>query len=446
MSSDHNSNIVEEEEMKKTVTSRHLRFLFAGEQNVSKPPVIMAPMVNQSELAFRLLCRKISGNRVCYSPMINSRQFVNSKKYREEVFQTNEMDRPLITQFCGNDPEILTQAGKFVQDQCDGIDLNFGCPQKIAKRGHYGAFLLDDPDLLEKIVKKMSSELKVPISCKIRLVPGGVQVRLFYFSLKEIFNIFLKATIDLCKRLEKAGCELLTVHGRYREQNKQLRGNADWDAIREIKKSVSIPVVANGNISDWNDVERCYAHTNVDGIMSCEALLENPAIFASKFDGKLYDPFEMLKEYLQIAKIHNKEGQPKPAKAHIFKILFGTLEQHREFFPLIGGAKTIDDLLVVVENIKKLHRGDGKSCTNERCGNLQLQVWYKRHLKGGTHIPEAEDLKKLDREDEEDYENDGENKNCSVCFDGEVSNNNNGNEGDSSSSSSKRSKVETFVV
>lgn len=162
--------------MKPLRTSRHLRFLFAGEESAAKPPVIMAPMVNQSELAFRLLCRKISGNRVCYSPMINSRQFINSKKYREEMFQTTEADRPLIAQFCGNDPEILTQAGKFVQDHCDGIDLNFGCPQKIAKRGRYGAFLLEDADLLERIVKKMSSELKVPISCKIRLVPGGLQV------------------------------------------------------------------------------------------------------------------------------------------------------------------------------------------------------------------------------------------------------------------------------
>lgn len=94
---------------------------------------ILGPMVGQSELAFRMLCREY-GASLCYTPMFLSDKFVASPEYRRDLWQTCKEDRPLVVQFCGNKADVLLQAAMLVQDQCDAIDLNLGCPQKVAER------------------------------------------------------------------------------------------------------------------------------------------------------------------------------------------------------------------------------------------------------------------------------------------------------------------------
>jgi tRNA-dihydrouridine synthase 1 len=144
----------------------------------------------------------------------------------------------------------MVRAAKMLENEVDAIDVNFGCPQGIARRGHYGSFLLEDPDLVERIVTALSQGVKVPIFCKIRRVKGEQQ------------------TLDLVQRIERAGCRLLTVHGRTKEQNKDRVGECDWAIIRRIKETLSIPVVANGGIYLMQDVNRCLAETHADGVMS----------------------------------------------------------------------------------------------------------------------------------------------------------------------------------
>jgi tRNA-dihydrouridine synthase 1 len=114
----------------------------------------------QSELPFRLLCRQ-HGADAAYSPMLHARLFAESSAYREEHFTTCQEDRPLFVQFCANDPDILVRAASLVDsDACDYLDLNFGCPQRIAKRGNYGAFLMDDLARVESLVRGLRKVLQ----------------------------------------------------------------------------------------------------------------------------------------------------------------------------------------------------------------------------------------------------------------------------------------------
>lgn len=129
-------------------------------EGMGNPKCIVAPMVDQSDLAFRMLTRKY-GADLCFTQMFNANSMINDRDYCAENFQTVSGDRPLIVQLAGHDPAVMLKAARLVEDNCDAIDINLGCPQGIAKRGRYGAFLMEELDLLDSIVRTLSSNIKV---------------------------------------------------------------------------------------------------------------------------------------------------------------------------------------------------------------------------------------------------------------------------------------------
>ncbi|XP_061339998.1 uncharacterized protein LOC133286582 [Gastrolobium bilobum] len=279
---------------------------------LGRPRLIVAPMVDNSELPFRMLCRKY-GAEAAYTPMLHSRIFTETEKYREEEFTTCKEDRPLFVQFCANNPDVLLEAARKVEPYCDYVDINLGCPQRIARRGNYGAFLMDNLPVVKSLVEKLALNLQVPVSCKIRLFPN------------------LEDTLKYARMLEEAGCMLLAVHGRTRDEKDGKKFRADWKAIRAVKDAVRIPVLANGNIRHIDDVKDCLEETGVEGVLSAETLLENPALFAgfrtaewvsgsegTNVDGKL-DQADLLVEYLKLC-----EQYPVPwrmIRSHVHKLL-----------------------------------------------------------------------------------------------------------------------------
>eukprot|EP00522_Entomoneis_paludosa_P012271 CAMPEP_0172452258 /NCGR_PEP_ID=MMETSP1065-20121228/9981_1 /TAXON_ID=265537 /ORGANISM="Amphiprora paludosa, Strain CCMP125" /LENGTH=461 /DNA_ID=CAMNT_0013204295 /DNA_START=163 /DNA_END=1548 /DNA_ORIENTATION=- len=349
-----------------------------------------APMVDQSDLPYRLQCRNY-GTNISFTPMIHAKQFVTSSAYRKKFRITNTPpeDRPLIAQLCGGtDPETMLKCAVELQDYCDGIDINCGCPQGIAKRGKYGAFLLEQEETLLTLVKYLVPRLKVPLSVKVRLLP------------KEDAEKRLEASLSLYTRLVDAGIHLLTIHGRTRHQKSQLTGAADWNAIARAVEVLSprIPVLANGSIGSVEDVQRCLQVTKADGIMSSEAILEYPPLFQPlTLDGRIEEKprvgrVALAREYLELAEQYppDKGGQGngfKCVRIHMHRFLHGDLQTHTQIRDAIVRARKIDDLkdaLTKLDEIKKelKHNPQDEELT-----------WYVRHLKSLSQMKIEENRK-----------------------------------------------------
>ncbi|KAI3893742.1 hypothetical protein MKW92_026957 [Papaver armeniacum] len=302
-------------------TEGRIERAWAHWKKLGEPKLIVAPMVDNSELPFRMLCRKY-GATAAYTPMLHSRIFTETEKYRTTEFTTCKEDRPLFVQFCANNPDTLLEAAQVVAPHCDYVDINLGCPQRIARRGYYGAFLMDNLPLVKSLVEKLAQNLPVPVSCKIRVFPK------------------LEDTLAYARMLEDAGCALLAVHGRTRDEKDGRKFRADWSAIKAVKDAVRIPVLANGNVRHMEDVKNCLKDTGVDGVLSAETLLENPALFAgfrtaewiegeeeSTKVGEI-DQGDLLVDYLKLC-----EKYPVPwrmIRSHVHKLLGDWFKIHPE--------------------------------------------------------------------------------------------------------------------
>lgn len=297
-------------------------------------PLILAPMAEVNDLAFRLLCRK-HGMKVCYTGMLNAQQWIQGRKYQNRVFTTCEEDHPLIAQLAGGDFDAIVSSAMSLQDQCDAIDLNLGCTQHIAKRGEYGFFMVDTEEKRVSVIdlfKKLTTNLKIPVTAKIRIFQT------------EDGSADENLTIAFAKELEKAGVAVICVHGRSQHRDKQAE--VSTAIIKKVVDAVKIPVIANGGVKSPEDAEALFASTGAAGVMIGQALLKDPTMFDTR--GRL-SRREFALEYLEIVRRFTDYNFFYVRK-HMFAFFEELLREVPGTEEKIKNAATVDEMVECVNS------------------------------------------------------------------------------------------------
>lgn len=227
-------------------------------------PFVLSPMAGYSDSPFRRLCRRY-GSAFSVTEFVSTEALVRDSARSIAMFRYDEEERPVVFQIFGHDPDVIVKAAqKVIPLNPDGIDLNMGCSvKKVAMKGA-GAALLKEPKKVKKIISQLVKNLPVPVSAKIRL---GWDAH--HMNYREIAHI-----------VEGEGAWQITVHGRTRAG--AYDGNANWDAIGDLKSKVSIPVFGNGDITSIEQAKQKMQTYGVDGVYIGRATMGNPWLFSGK--------------------------------------------------------------------------------------------------------------------------------------------------------------------
>lgn len=223
--------------------------------------ILLAPLAGISDSSFRLLCRKF-GARFTFVEMINARAISAKNKKTKKMLLTDPKDKPIGIQLLGAETDYLLKAMEIIKDyDFDILDFNAACPVRKVCRRLEGAALMKEPKRLKKILSALSREWKKPFTIKIR---SG-------------WDETSRNAVQIAKIAEDSGTNAIFIHGRHRQQF--YKGNVDYSIISEVKKNVSIPVIASGDVWDAKFAKRMLDQTGCDGLLVARGSLGNPWIF-----------------------------------------------------------------------------------------------------------------------------------------------------------------------
>ena len=226
-----------------------------------KTPVGLAPMAGVTDIVFRNICKEM-GAGLLVTEMVSAKAIVYHNKNTAQLLRTRESESPVAVQLFGGDADSVREAIEIINDEpFDILDFNMGCPVPKVVKNKEGSALMLDPKRAEEILKTMVNTSKKPVTVKMRagFDSGNINAPL------------------MAKIAEDAGVSAVTIHGRTREQ--YYSGKADWDVIKKVKETVSIPVFGNGDVKDGPSAAALLEQTGCDGIMVGRGAMGNPWIF-----------------------------------------------------------------------------------------------------------------------------------------------------------------------
>ena len=225
-----------------------------------KNRIVLAPMAGVSNTAYRQIIKEM-GAGLIFAEMVSDKALMYGSERTFDLLKMNECERPIAQQIFGSDVNSFVIAAKLVEEKMhpDIIDINMGCPvPKVALRAQAGSALLKNPLKIKEIVSAVVKAVSVPVTVKIR---SG-------WDEKSI------NAVEVAKVIEEAGASAITVHGRTRAQG--YSGKADWDIIKEVKKSVKIPVIGNGDVTTPELAKEMLEYTKCDAVMIGRGVMGNP--------------------------------------------------------------------------------------------------------------------------------------------------------------------------
>jgi len=306
----------------------------------------LAPMAGVTDLAFRTICREL-GAGLTYTEMVSAKALVYQDRKTRSLMELGENESPAAVQIFGSDASCLAEAAAIALEVSGAnfIDINMGCPVgKIVKNGD-GCALMKEPDKAMKIIETVVAAISRPVTVKFRKGWDKGNVNAVAFA----------------QAAEAAGVSAITVHGRTRVQ--MYSGKADWNIIRDVKRAVKVPVIANGDVFAAEDAAKILSYTGADMAMVARGSMGNPWLFeqaAALLSGKEVPQVPPIAERAETAMRQfelaaTRKGEHiacLEARKHYAWYLRGV--PHSSYFKeKITKASTLDDLRNITEGIKR---------------------------------------------------------------------------------------------
>lgn len=254
--------------------------------------LVLGPMAGVTDLPFRLLCKDFGADLI-YTEMVSAKGIMYNNRNTVDLLRTDKFEKPVALQLFGSDPDILGEMAARIDNlDFDIIDVNMGCPVPKIVNNHEGSALMDDPQLIGRIVKSISTHTRKPVTIKIR----------------KCFREDKLNAVEIAKTAQENGASAIAVHPRSRQQ--YYSGKADWSVIRQVKEAVQIPVIGNGDVISVQDYIAMKEYTGCDAVMIARGAKGNPWIFKqikayleSGIIGERPDIYEVVEVAMRHAKM-----------------------------------------------------------------------------------------------------------------------------------------------